>query len=514
MTLPRLILGALLMNLSVPSAHAFTFLGPFKSWMTRDIGYNNLTDIGGPLLPSEGFRWNTPTVYYAFDRSFIEFFGSNGVAAVDAAMKVFNDLPEAGSFSPGLTEYPLNTRQINYRASSIGLLDLKSHVMGMVIQQMGIGSPEVSVWSIRSRTVINQSTNYAVVKFNYDPVSFRPSSYVNGALYTYEIFDGLLNNTPTTVAAEIKVADLRTRGFNSVASIFGAYVEEAVTAEQDPATGDLLSASGSLFPGQYLLGLTRDDVGAIRRLYTRNNLAVEDLPPGVTISSVSSSGGPWNIPINVIVTNITLLTNSPIALRPGVEKLTFQRVQYDSLIGTVFNPFTVNYTDQFIEGGELRTRRAVRRVQRPDIVFGVGDLGITTAGTPVFALRTGTDRWIGNSAINRDPVFDFPGTIQEVGPGVIQSPITLLFSDLLPFYRNFAPSVVTEAASFVGSAWGSFTGASGEPVVYPVSSGTGLALLQQIASGIDQGVTSPWEIPFVLLLNTNTTGQVTAGATP
>ena len=112
----------------------------------------------------------------------------NGVAAVESALKVYTDLPAFSSMSADLADLPLNTRGVNYGARQAGILDLKSQTLHTMMEQLGVGPAEHFVWSIKSRTVRNQITNYTVVKYNYDPVSLRPSSYVNGAFYTYEIF--------------------------------------------------------------------------------------------------------------------------------------------------------------------------------------------------------------------------------------------------------------------------------------------------------------------------------------
>ena len=63
------------------STQAFSLLGPYKTWQVQAIGYNLPGDIGGPMTLSEGYRWNVPTIYYAFDQSFIAYFGSNGMAS-------------------------------------------------------------------------------------------------------------------------------------------------------------------------------------------------------------------------------------------------------------------------------------------------------------------------------------------------------------------------------------------------------------------------------------------------
>ena len=42
-----------------------------------------------PKNIGEEYRRNTPVMYYTFDANFLDYFGSNGVAAVDSAFTHF-----------------------------------------------------------------------------------------------------------------------------------------------------------------------------------------------------------------------------------------------------------------------------------------------------------------------------------------------------------------------------------------------------------------------------------------
>src|SRR5258707_12088328 len=86
---------ALGLTLAATQVKAFSLLGPYASWMNPTIGYHLPGDIGGAMNIGEGYRWNVPVVTYAFDQSFLDYFGSNGVAEVEATIQVLNDLPPA-----------------------------------------------------------------------------------------------------------------------------------------------------------------------------------------------------------------------------------------------------------------------------------------------------------------------------------------------------------------------------------------------------------------------------------
>lgn len=72
----------LFIALAAINASGFSLLGPYTDWMSRANGYQQPGDVGGPMDITEGYRWNVPVVTYGFDRSFLDYFGSNGVAAV------------------------------------------------------------------------------------------------------------------------------------------------------------------------------------------------------------------------------------------------------------------------------------------------------------------------------------------------------------------------------------------------------------------------------------------------
>src|ERR1019366_8419655 len=104
----------LVLGLSMSSSHAFSLLGPYESWMTPTNGFQLAGDIGGPMNLGAGYRWNVPVVAYAFDPSFVSFFGTNGVAAMNGAIQILNNLPAASQIDP--STFPLITSGMNYQA--------------------------------------------------------------------------------------------------------------------------------------------------------------------------------------------------------------------------------------------------------------------------------------------------------------------------------------------------------------------------------------------------------------
>ena len=138
---------------------AFSLLGPYADWMDVPKGYRTPGDIGGPMNIGEGYRWNLPVVTYGFDRSFLDYFGSNGVAAVEGAIEILNALPPASSIE--LTNYPLEVWRINYRAQADHLLDLKTATLQLLLEQMGLTDPRRYIFTIRDYRLGPDGTNYS-----------------------------------------------------------------------------------------------------------------------------------------------------------------------------------------------------------------------------------------------------------------------------------------------------------------------------------------------------------------
>lgn len=249
---------------------AFSLLGPITgnaavSWQTTTIGYNFGSDIGGAMNRGEGYRWNVPVLYVAFDDSFIEYFGNSGITQVESALKTFNSLTNFSLMSSNLSEYPLRTTRVNFRAQALNLLDLKSTTMRAVVEELGLTEPERYTFSLRDRNVTTFAgttyTNYLVIQRNFDPIFHQPSPFVNGTLYTYDIRDPyLFLNTSDAVE---RPADPR------------AFINTSV-------------AYSSPTLGLFFTGLTRDDIGGLRYLYGTNNIAGERLLPDTQIVVTNS----------------------------------------------------------------------------------------------------------------------------------------------------------------------------------------------------------------------------------
>jgi hypothetical protein len=413
------------------------------SW---DIGYNRAGDIGAPVDLLEGYRWNIPEITYAYDSEFRRFFGTNGIKAVEEAIRILNQLPAANRMSQDLTEFPLSTAQLNHEAAHLGLIDLKSAALQILVEQLGLA--DSIRWTFALRERINLPSNfgiYTVIKYNYDPVTLRTSSYVNGTLWTYRIFEAIGPN------------------------ISDAQEELPANTVNEPV--NLPVSSLFTFPygsGLFFNGLTRDDAGGLRFLYHPRNVVTETLLGGTIPGSPSG----W-IPFigtnflgsNVVITNIVGGTNNiaTAGLRGGINKIRFRQVFFDSILGQGFTAITNVYADRVVSTNSQLVSQVVRRpILVPDIIFTVEDTFPTLIGTR-------SVNWFNNDLIN--------GFSTLGGPGVIGPPVLITFNTQLPFLRNQTPFFITEPSitdtnarlflGLIGPTWASFDGTTNPPVIYP-----------------------------------------------
>lgn len=276
---------ALLLLGTLPT-RAFTLLGPMAGWQAPDLGYNipdSAPEYGGPRLRGDEYRLSTPIVTYGIDGSFLEFFGADGARAVDEAFALFNSLTNVSAFSENLEEFPLKADGVNPTASALGLIDVKTQILSQIMATLGLTSPERWCWSIRGRGV--DPIRYSVANFNYDPISGRPSRYVNGTLYSYIVRD-IFNGDGARIFSDAREIPVDSAN-PSISLASTVSVNSFVTSDDRVAR--------SINPnGRYFTGLTRDDAGGLRYLYHPANRNYEAAPAGSIRGSVSTAGG-WFI---------------------------------------------------------------------------------------------------------------------------------------------------------------------------------------------------------------------------
>ena len=180
----------------------FVMIGPVMAAEQQSgngISFNITDDLGGPKDIKNFYRWNKPYLTYSFDTSFVQYFGIDGMESVHEAFGVINDFfePKDKSYSGVsgmdfardgfLSNY--NTAWVNTTAQNQQIIDLKSLVLGMLVNQLGVGNPHRYSFSIRNISTNTTGTqwNFNVRLRNFDPITWQPTDKINGVTYSYRL---------------------------------------------------------------------------------------------------------------------------------------------------------------------------------------------------------------------------------------------------------------------------------------------------------------------------------------
>jgi len=346
----------LLLACGLQSSWAYSLGGPIgngtpgDSWQRPVIGYGLGGDLNAPKNLGEEYRRNTPVVYYTFDANFLDFFGSNGVAAVRSAIAVLNALTNVDNYSQQLSEFSLESRHVNYRAQTLGLYDLKSFTLGAMIEQLGLADPVRYAWTLHDRIHVTPGPacplfmQYFVVQRNYDFVSsplnqLQYSPYVNNTLFSYAIYEACTGGNPLALAVPFSVDPLA----DSYSALAGSIGGEMFL--QTPSGLLLTVVPGITTYGSFYSGLTLDDVAGLRYLLTTNNMNWETPAPGALLLTTN----PQPVTVITSLSLNALLTfaqaNLPTAIPgafPGVvvanSTSSFSVVCTTNIIATIPNP--------------------------------------------------------------------------------------------------------------------------------------------------------------------------------
>ncbi len=235
--LKRTLLVTVVLLVKIAGVRAFTLADGTNRMVVNNLG--------------EEYRWNSPVVTYSYDESFLNYFGSNGVVAVEKAMGILNAIPPASSImttyppssSDGnnLWNYPTRPDRFHARAYNDRVLDIKSYALAELFGFMGLGNPEDSAFQVEFGVVALR---------NWDPVTYSPTKYVNGSLLSWTVLGGDALPFPIDVTKPVRTL---------------------------AGTSD--NRNPRLAEGKYLVAPTRDDIGGYKYLYRKDNFNIEGLPP-------------------------------------------------------------------------------------------------------------------------------------------------------------------------------------------------------------------------------------------
>ena len=234
----RMFLVTVILLVKTAGVRAFTLADGTNRMVVNNLG--------------EEYRWNSPVVTYSYDESFLNYFGSNGVVAVEKAMGILNAIPPASSImttyppsssdgNNNLWHYPTRPDRFHARAYNDRVLDIKSYALAELFGFMGLGNPEDSAFQVEFGVVALR---------NWDPVTYSPTKYVNGSLLSWTVLGGDALPFPIDVTKPVRTL---------------------------AGTSD--NRNPRLAEGKYLVAPTRDDIGGYKYLYRKDNFNIEGLPP-------------------------------------------------------------------------------------------------------------------------------------------------------------------------------------------------------------------------------------------
>lgn len=375
--------AVLLVAMTAQFAQAFSLIGPGATggsggdaWEQPIIGYGLPGDVGTPKNIAEEYRRVTPVMYYASDATFISFFGTAGLTNIDSAFAIMNGVlcgqtnaslfltsptngivagsisdPYTGipivisssnnldAYTRDLTDFPLESQQLNYTAQALGLFDMRSATLELLVEQMGLAEPERYAWTLHDRYLppggkCPLDELYLVVQRNFDIIDTplnqtQYSPYINGTLYTYDIIEFCTGPNPLAFTLPVAV-DIFADTYTAVASF-------------------------RLYFGGFYTSLTRDDVAGLRYLMTSNNINFEATAPSGAQLLQTNILAPQlftTAPIGLLFSqSVTNDPNTLLGLYPGLTYLsvgTNYLNQITTNIGAYFTnlagPFT-NHVD-------------------------------------------------------------------------------------------------------------------------------------------------------------------------
>ena len=175
-------LGLLILALTVLPAKAFVLMGVpnLNAALVNGGGqvpaFNFTDDMGAPQPIKEFYRWNIPYLTYSFDASFVQYFGLDGMAAVNEAVNVVYNFFSNSQYS-GVSSLDLaregflsnyNSHAVNVTAQNRQIIDIKSLVLGMLVNHLGLGNPHRYAYSIYGTNVSSSGNqvNFNVVNRN------------------------------------------------------------------------------------------------------------------------------------------------------------------------------------------------------------------------------------------------------------------------------------------------------------------------------------------------------------
>ena len=320
-------------------------------------------------------------------------------------------------------------------------------------------------------------TNYPYSPVDAAPsLAFRTNLTTNVVTRYIHTYDNVLTNTVFTNCYEgLLTTNIAPAPYAPV----GTIIQETNVTLETFVRSNCISGSFFILPSNvcdYQIISTQ-----LTQVVTTTNLLTNTFTSFFQVST--NAGGGSNVAVryfefsqsevtyftNEILTAYPVFCNEEItSLFEGIQKVRWERRDYDSLLGQFFVPVTNEFSMTEITNFNRVTRYIDRAIEQPDILFTADDI------------VTGPEEWpILNFTISRQvPNYVTPTNINVLGPGTIQPTAAFTFNKVGPLFFNIGPAFVDEASATLDYIWGSFDGTTNDPIVYP--DGTDLNSLEYL----------------------------------
>jgi len=457
--------------------------------LANQAGYNYTDQMGAPKslynqVPRL-YRWNNPHFVYSFDASFVNYFGPEGMEAVHEAMNVINDFfvneDYEGMSNLNLAKHGFvgnyNTTWVNTTAQNAQIIDIKSLVLGMMVNTLNLGNPHRHAFTIVGETTNSTQTalNIEVALRNYDPLSIQPTDVINGVQYSYR----MVHDQPIQVGAappNFTIADMEefttdTTGnaWSSTAAIVDAFYGNTGLFWTDTPS---LFSFGVYYDGYNAMGgqfgprhaLTYDDAGGLKYMYSKNTLIYEilDTAAGVTVIEPARylpghaqtlladpsgrrfpvwprQGGGLGGGLPQFYPNTSTIVGTPGTpdgaggtvplpaltdpmVRGGIEKIQIHHQPFDSLLGSIFTSTNFVWEDTFLYHPTNNNALGISDINGNKI----GSMSSSQSGiqwSNPFAKLGGAKFW-------QDPAISSEWKTQTVGRTVLAPDMVFIADDL------------------------------------------------------------------------------------
>jgi hypothetical protein len=189
-----------------------------------------------------------------------------------------------------------------------------------------------------------------------------------------------------------------------------------------------------------------------------------------------------------------------------VEKITFVKVAYNSLLSPTFTPISYNYKIPMVTNSRLYQMPVRRTITAPDIIFAAANL-IDSEALPNYTPLTRSGSFVSTTNV----ALGVGATNVGVLPSTISASMLIVFDNVGPIYYNENPYFMDSLNYYQYPIfnWGSFDGSTNAPILYP--NGSSLAELE--AQVLQGGATIP-VYPWAPVLNATATNTTTSGGAP